>query len=409
VLLEAWQRYGLPVAITEAHLGCTREEQMRWLCEAWDGAHAAAGLGADVRAVTAWALLGSWDWDSLLGRSTPTYYEPGAFDVRGGTRRQTAIGRVIADLAGGQTPTHPVLEVPGWWRRTPGVMAASATPILIAGGTGTLGRSFARACETRGIAYVALTRQEMDIASPDAVRAAVARYRPWAIINAAGYVRVDEAEREPATCRRANAVGPAVLATVCRQRGIQLLTFSTDLVFDGCVRRPYLESDPVSPINVYGRTKAEAERRVLALAPAALVVRTSAFFGPSDDANFIARVLTALSSGARVRAANDTTISPTYVPDLVDRALDLLIDGASGVWHVTNAGALTWMAFARLAASAARLNPDAIVSSESSSLCQRAPRPLYSALGTERGISLPSIEESLARYMRDRNVNGAAA
>jgi dTDP-4-dehydrorhamnose reductase len=78
VLVEAWRRYGLPVAITEAHLGCTREEQMRWLAEAWDGAHQAAAQGADVRAVAAWALLGSWDWDTLLTRADGRHYEPGA-------------------------------------------------------------------------------------------------------------------------------------------------------------------------------------------------------------------------------------------------------------------------------------------------------------------------------------------
>jgi len=126
-------------------------------------------------------------------------------------------------------------------------------------------------------------------------------------------------------------VGPSVLAMVCRQRGIQLVTFSSDLVFDGATHRPYVESDPVAPLNIYGRTKAEAERRVLALAPGALVIRTSAFFGPSDRANFVTRLLETLSAGGTFRAASDAIVSPTYVPDLVDRALDLLIDGASGV------------------------------------------------------------------------------
>ena len=106
---------------------------------------------------------------------------------------------------------------------------------------------------------------------------------------------------------------------------------------------PYVESDPVGPLNVYGRTKIEAERRVLALDPAALVVRTSAFFGPSDRANFVTRVLDTLERGETVRAASDAIVSPTYVPDLVNRALDLLIDGAAGVWHLANAGALSWI------------------------------------------------------------------
>ena len=245
VLLEAWNRYGLPVAITEAHLGCTREEQLRWLLDAWRGAHDAAARGADVRAVTAWALLGSWDWDSLLRRPHPTCYEPGAFDVRGGVRSPTAVARVITDLAAGRTPTHPVLRVPGWWRRGPDAPVAPCEPVLITGAHGTLGRQVAQACESRGLPCVPLSRTDLDISDPDAVRGAVARWKPWAIVNAAGYVRVDDAERELAACRRANAVGPSVLAAVCRKRGIQLVTFSSDLVFDGEANRPYVESDPI--------------------------------------------------------------------------------------------------------------------------------------------------------------------
>ncbi|MCU1383033.1 MAG: dTDP-4-dehydrorhamnose reductase [Acidobacteria bacterium] len=402
VLTEAWERYGLPVAITEAHIGCTREEQMRWLVDAWQGAHAAAAQGADVRAVTAWALLGSWDWDSLLTRVEAKYYEPGAFDVRTGTPRRTAVGGIIADLGAGRTPDHPALSVPGWWRRPAGPLPSSARPILITGANGTLGRAFAQACELRGLPYVALTRRDMEISDPDAVRGAIARWQPWAIVNAAGYVRVDEAEREPSACRRANAVGPAVLATVCRQRGIQLVTFSSDLVFDGGLKRPYVESDPVGPLNVYGRTKVEAERRVLALAPAALVIRTSAFFGPWDRANFVTQVLDQLATGATVRATNQAIVSPTYVPDLVDRALDLLIDGANGIWHVANSGALTWFELAKIAARVAGLNPNGVEGCQR--LVSRAPaaRPPYSALGSERGPLLPPLEESLSRYVRDR-------
>jgi dTDP-4-dehydrorhamnose reductase len=196
---------------------------------------------------------------------------------------------------------------------------------------------------------------------------------------------------------------------VCRQLGIQLATFSSDLVFDGERDRPYVESDPVNPLNVYGRTKAEAERRVLALTPSALVIRTSAFFGPWDGANFVTQVLDQLSGGATVRADGEEIVSPTYVPDLVDRALDLLIDGASGVWHAANAGALSWLALARIAASAAGLDTSAV------QRCQRrvprtpAARPRYSALGSERGPLLPPLEESLARYMRDRGVVRSAA
>jgi dTDP-4-dehydrorhamnose reductase len=401
VLLEASRRYGLPLAITEAHLGCTREEQIRWLLEAWRGAHDAAVHGADIRAVTAWALLGSWNWDSLLRRIDPTVYEPGAFDVEDGARRQTAIGRTIAQLAAGREPDHPVVAVPGWWRREADALPASAQPIVITGAGGTLGRALVQACKVRGLRAIAMSRHDLDINNPDAVRATVSRWQPWAIVNAAGYVRVDDAERDRSACRRATAVGPAVLAAVCRRHGVQ-----SDLVFDGTLGRPYVESDPVCPLNVYGRTKVEAERRVLALAPAALVVRTSAFFGPSDRANFVTQALDMLERGETVRAAADLIVSPTYVPDLVNRALDLLIDGASGVWHLANAGALSWMTLARMAATAAGLDPAGIEPCDSTA---PARRPACSALASERGPALPSLSDSLGRYVRERLRVGEAA
>jgi dTDP-4-dehydrorhamnose reductase len=409
ILTEAWERYGLPLAITEAHLDCTREEQMRWLVDAWQGAHDAAARGADVRAVTAWALLGSWDWDSLLKRAVATRYEAGAFELRDGVPRPTGVARVICDLTAGRQPIHAVLDTPGWWRRRGAPAPAYGRPVLIAGATGTLGQAFVHACQARGISCVALSRGDMDIASPEAVRAAMARWRPWALVNAAGFVRVDEAERDPTACRRANALGPAVLAAVCRKAGIQLVTFSSDLVFDGAASRPYVESDPVHPLNVYGRTKVEAERRVLALAPSALVIRTSAFFGPADRANFVSIALDALASGGTFRATSDATVSPTYVPDLVDRTLDLLLDGAAGMWHLANSGALSWLEFAQMAAVAARMSPDAIHGCKAQDLQWPATRPSYSVLGTERGMLLPPLEDSLLRFMHARRSVGTAA
>jgi dTDP-4-dehydrorhamnose reductase len=116
LLREAWERYRLPLAITEAHLGCTREEQMRWLLEAWRAAEHLRDEGGDVRAVTVWALLGSYDWNSLCVRDAG-FYEPGVFDLRAPTPRPTAVAQVIRQLAAEQQPDHPVLDMPGWWRR----------------------------------------------------------------------------------------------------------------------------------------------------------------------------------------------------------------------------------------------------------------------------------------------------
>jgi dTDP-4-dehydrorhamnose reductase len=419
VLHEAWQRYGTPLAITEAHLGCTREEQMRWLAEVWTDAKTVRRQGVDVRAVTAWSLLGAYDWNCLLTRCTQ-HYEPGVFDLRSPAPRPTGLANLAAELGHGRRPLHPVLDELGWWRRPqrllyPAVSCAARNgdgphhsaninprPIVITGGSGTLGKAFARICSGRGLSYQLLSRRQMDIADRSAVSITLRKIRPWAVINAAGYVRVDQAEADPERCFRENALGPATLAEACADFGIAFVTFSSDLVFDGQFSRPYLEADAPRPLNVYGHSKAAAEREVLRILPEAIVVRSSAFFGPWDDSNFVTAALQTLARGAPLLAAADATISPTYVPDLVNATLDLLVDGAAGVWHLSNGEPLTWADFAMRAASAAGMTRAAIEPCTQMELGYIARRPLYSALGSDRGVLLPGLEDALHRYIGDR-------
>jgi dTDP-4-dehydrorhamnose reductase len=116
VLTEAWKRYGLPVAITEAHLGCVPEEQARWLAETWNQAEDARAEGTDVRAVTVWGLLGLYDWCHLCTRDAGAY-EPGVFDMSSGKPVGTTLTQVVQQLASGMSPRHPALQSPGWWRQ----------------------------------------------------------------------------------------------------------------------------------------------------------------------------------------------------------------------------------------------------------------------------------------------------
>jgi dTDP-4-dehydrorhamnose reductase len=411
LLAEAWRRYGLPLAVTEVHLDCTREEQLRWLAEVWDAAESLAARGVDVRAVTVWALLGSYDWDSLLTRETGRY-EAGAFDLRAPEPRPTALAAMARRLAAGEGEPHPVLDVPGWWHRPERLHyppSGRTSPrhgeggeprvLAITGATGTLGRAFARTCASRGIAHRLLSRAEMDVADAGCVRAALDGIRPWAVINAAGYVRVDQAEAEPERCLRENADGAAVLAMECAARGVPLATFSSDLVFDGSKGAPYVESNPVAPLNAYGRSKALAEAWVMDAHPSALVVRTSAFFGPWDAHNFVTAALQELDAGRPFAAADDATVSPTYVPDLANACLDLLIDGERGIWHLATPGAVTWAELARRAAELAGVDALRLEPRPTRAFGFLAPRPLYTALASERGWPLPPLEDALGRFV----------
>lgn len=417
LLKETWERYKLPLAVTEVHLSCTREEQLRWFNEVWNAAQELRDRGADVRAVTAWALLGSYDWNSLVTRSAG-YYEPGVFDLRSPRPRQTAIALMVRDLATGRKPNHPLLDTPGWWHRQerllyPAVSChasppapplsspGSPRPLAIVGATGTLGRAFARLCEVRGISYRLLTRQEMDIANPASVDQVLAELQPWAVVNAAGYVRVDDAEREPDICLKVNAEGPAILAAACVQHNVALLTFSSDLVFDGAESNPYVETDTVAPLQVYGCSKVLAEKLVLRAYPASLVIRTSAFFGPWDDYNFVTIALRQLSAGNTFVAAEDAIVSPTYVPDLVHASLDLLIDGENGLWHLANKSAVAWADLARLAAKKAGVSVKSLISLPTQELGLIATRPAYSVLGSDRGELMPHLDNAISRYLEE--------
>jgi len=274
-------------------------------------------------------------------------------------------------------------------------------PLLIAGANGTLGRAFGRICHIRGLVTAALGRDELDIISPVSVEKALDTIRPWAVVNAAGYVRVDEAEADAGQCFSENATGPSVLATACATRGLPFLTFSSDLVFDGQQEGPYTESARPNPLSVYGRSKLAAEQRVLAVHPQALVVRTSAFFSAWDAFNFVHFAMEAARTHQRFEAADDVRISPTYVPDLVNTSLDLLLDEAHGIWHVANDGACTWAELARMAAGQAGLSADFVVPRHMAEFGLPAARPAQSVLTSEKGMVLPSLEDALGRCMQE--------
>ena len=401
-LREAWERYGIPMAITEVHHGCHRDEQLRWFAEVWETSNQLRAEGIDLRAVTVWSMFGNVDWRFLLTQNKGLY-DTGAFDARGPAPRPTIIAKAAKAYAHGETFDHPALDSPGWWRRPPRLYAWNGRcrplewggrKLLITGATGTLGRAFARLCEDRALPFCITTRQELDITSPRSVERAIRRHRPWAIVNTAGFVRVADAENERDACLDANACGVENLARACAEASLPLVTFSSDLVFDGTLGRLYVESDEPRPANVYGLSKAEAERHVLAVHPDALTIRTSAFFGPWDRYNFAWNVLNALARGEPVEASPDAIVSPTYVPDLVHAALDLLIDGERGIWHLANDGAMSWHEFARRVAEEAGLDPTLVLPIGDG-------RASNTALGSERGMMLRSLDEAIADYVRE--------
>lgn len=185
------------------------------------------------------------------------------------------------------------------------------------------------------------------------------------------------------------------MADACARRNVPLLAFSSPFVFDGKGERPYVESDAPSPGCAWGKLQARAEELLLEINPRALLVRTSALFGAADRSNFIMETLRALEGGKPVQATADAIVSPTFVPDLVHAALELLIDGEKGVWHLTNAGTMSWLGLAELAAAQVGHPWKPAVPPGN------AHAPHMAALSSTRGSIMPTLQSAVARYVRD--------
>jgi dTDP-4-dehydrorhamnose reductase len=416
LLKEAWVRYGIPLVLTEVHIGCTREEQLRWLHEIWTTCCSLNEQGVKLKAVTPWSLLGAFDWNTLLTKEA-LHYETGVFDISSGELRPTALASMIHGLATCGKFDHPLLAQEGWWKRDLRLLGCkkgvqeevelapvetSGKPtLLVIGRHGTLAKAFARICALRSIPAVCLSRHEIDILQESSIGSILELVKPWAVINCSGFVDVDRAENEPNRCMEINAVAPAKLAGACRAHGIPFMTFSSDLVFNGEKKNPYTEKDFVKPLSIYGESKAAGEVNVLKTYPDSLVIRSSAFFGPWDKYNFVYSVLQSVGKRQAIEVPDDVIVSPTYVPDLVNAAIDLLIDKAHGIWHISNTGQVSWADFAEEVVKQSTMDEFTLVRKKLGEMPWAATRPVYSVLESERGPKLPSLENALERYFME--------
>ena len=255
-----------------------------------------------------------------------------------------------------------------------------------------LGRDVMRAAPDA----IGMTREELDVTDAEAVRAALADVRPDAIVNCAAYTNVDGAEADEETATRVN--GSTALADAA---GDAVLVYpSTDYVFDGRKREPYVESDPVAPATAYGRSKLAGEEAT-ARAPSHVIVRTAWLFGVAGK-NFVE---TMLGLDGELKVVDDQVGSPTYTGHLAEALVDLASGRLTGVVHVAGSGQCSWYAFAgeifRRAGKDVDLRP-----CTTEEFPRPAPRPAYSVLESERPDAprLPDWREGLSAYLSERAV-----
>ncbi len=248
--------------------------------------------------------------------------------------------------------------------------------ILITGAGGQLGTALAEVFPDA----TAVSRREWDVADPYPFEE-----RPELVLHAAAWTKVDDAESDPEGARRANVEGTRNVVEL----GTPLVYFSSDYVFDGAKREPYLESDPTSPLGVYGRTKLEGEQQVRE----GWIVRSSWLFGPTGH-NFLRTMLRLGAELDEVSVVDDQRGAPTYVGHLAEGTHELL-DRPQGIWHLAAQGECTWADFAEAIFEDAGLGcrVKRITTAEFGA---PAPRPAYSVLRSEKDApSLPHWREGL--------------
>lgn len=334
LLLEAWDRYRLPLAVTELHLGCTRDEQLRWFVDGWQAAMSLRAAGVDLRAVTAWSMFGSFDWDGLL-TGVNNSYEPGVFDVRQGEPRPTAIAALIRDLEAGVAPGHPVIAGAGWWRRRdrwlypyghPSVGSGSedsasedATErrIVLIDGAVSDSSAFASLCQVRRLPCGVVSRHEMSFAE---TQRTLDHFRPWAIVTA--FARCgDSSPDSPAfgaplgeELGRIQALG-----RYCAERDVLLLVICP-IVAGICSRQgPSVDHGLTTRLHPTPVVPDAVEECLLQAMPTGLLIRGDVLAGGARDA---------------VEDAQPNC----SIEEFLNASLDLLVDGERGVWNLDPVG-----------------------------------------------------------------------
>ena len=224
--------------------------------------------------------------------------------------------------------------------------------VLIAGREGQVARALVARFLPEGHKVTALEPPDLDLTNRAGIAAAMATTAPDLVVNAAAYTAVDRAEDQPELARTVNATGAGWLAAAAAAQDAPFVHFSTDYVFDGLKGAPYTEDDTTSPLGVYGATKAEGERLVLAANPRSVVIRT-AWVCSADGANFVKTMLRLAKEREELRVVADQHGAPTFAADLADavaRMAPRLMaapagDPAFGLFHLSGAPHTTWHGF----------------------------------------------------------------
>ena len=254
---------------------------------------------------------------------------------------------------------------------------------VVIGATGQLGSDLVRTFDQPG-ELVALSTRDVDILDSARTRSMLETLRPTCVINTAAYNLVDRAEDDERSAFALNAEAVGTLAAICQAAGARLVHFSTDYVFDGAKRTPYLETDSPQPVSVYGESKLAGERLALERCERSVIFRVCGLFGLAGSlgkgkGNFVETMLRLAREGRPLRVVSDQVLCPSYTLDLARKVWKVLPKVAHPIYHLTNAGQVSWYEFARRALELAGVTAD-LTPVTAAEYGARARRPAYSVL-----------------------------
>lgn len=283
--------------------------------------------------------------------------------------------------------------------------------VLLTGSNGQLGRELTQQLKEKKINFVGYDIPEFDITDKKKITDIIDKERPTVIINCGALTNVDGCETQKEAAFAINAVGPQYLAEIARDQDIVLVQVSTDYVFEGAgiaengKLRPYVETDPIDPLTVYGESKAAGEKAVAEIAPKHFIVRTAWLYG--DGNNFVKTMLKLAATHPKLTVVNDQVGSPTSTVDLAAAIIDLIQTEHYGLYHGTCEGQCSWYDFAveifKLSGVDTSVEP---ITSEQ--FVSKTPRPKYSVLENKglKDLNMNHFRpwrESLAEYLKKLN------
>ncbi len=278
--------------------------------------------------------------------------------------------------------------------------------VLLFGANGQLGSDIVRLWDDPAVRLVGLTRADADVTDSAAVDRLVTGIAPDVVINTTAFHNLPVCESDPETCFRVNVLGGRNIASAAARAGAAIVQVSTDYVFDGEKRTPYLENDPRGAVNVYGTMKIATEDIVRQSNPQSLIVRVSGLYGLAGSAgkggNFVETMLRLVREGNPVRVVADQVTAPTNTAEIAEALLPAVRDGLRGTIHLAAAEGTSWHDFAAAIFNIAGLAPDLrpVTTQEFGGPVKR---PMYSVLGSTAAPPLSHWRAGLQRYMSEKH------